>query len=490
MTLEKMDSLLNSLANLNLEASNPFSVLWFLFTHGGFILVIYAFLLGFSLIWKNWRQAKFDTNLEHVFLAIDVPKDNEQSIKAVEQIFNHLWGAIKGPDFKDLWWTGYSQPSFSLEIVSLEGYIQYIVRTPKMFRDLVEAAVYAQYPGAQITQIKDYTEGVTPQNFKEQGYNLWGSQFGLVQNDVYPIRTYPLFEHVAEKTRVDPTAALFEIFSRMGAGEQTWFQIVIKPISDDWKKRSADEVKKITGTYKPPQSTDLVGKILEKSNTLITQTADSIFTAANTSVDKKEAKEPEFKMMNLSPGERSTVEGIERKAEKTGFMCKMRYIYLVRNTKLVKTKGASGFVGFLKQFALLNSNGFKPVSRTKTGAEWYQTLIKGHENLVVTGQQKRILRNYKARSMWLGGDKSGFILNTEELATLYHFPHKDVVAPTVKTTQIKHREAPMTLPTENNFLESEKEKLITARFQTKTTSKFEEKENGTKAYAPPPNLPL
>jgi hypothetical protein len=37
------------------------------------------------------------------------------------------------------WWHGMSQITFSLEIVSIDGYIHFLVRTADNWRDMVEA---------------------------------------------------------------------------------------------------------------------------------------------------------------------------------------------------------------------------------------------------------------------------------------------------------------------------------------------------------------
>ncbi|MDZ4229552.1 MAG: hypothetical protein U1C53_00250, partial [Candidatus Veblenbacteria bacterium] len=56
-----------------------------------------------------------------------------------------------------------------------------------------------------------------------------------------------------------------------------------------------------------------------------------------------------------------------------------------------------------------------------------------------------ILRHYAGRSNRRGHGE-GFILNTEELATLYHFPVVTVKAPLVKKTEAKKAEPPFGLP--------------------------------------------
>lgn len=464
-----MSFLFDYLINLGLDPSSPVSVLWFVFKWGGFIFVFWAIFIGLREVWLNWRQSIFASKLEQVFLAIDVPKENDQSFKAVEQIFNNLWGAIKSPDFIEKYWKGYFQPNFSLELVSIEGYIQYIIRTPKLFWDLVEAAVYAQYPDAQITPIEDYTQGIDSASYQTKNYDLWGAQFTLVNEEVYPIKTYPLFEHPISQVVVDPIAAVLELFSRMHKGEQAWLQIVIKPISDAWKEKSQAKIKDLIGAPAEKLKLGLVDKTLDFPSKWVSQLGDKLFFPVG-SIEKKEEKmEIPSKMLYLSPGERGLVEAIDRKSDKPGFRCKIRYIYLVKNTKLVKTKGVSGFVGVLKQYALLNSNGFKLVKGISTKAEWWQ------RKKVLYKKQKKILDNYKSRSSWAGGDEQGFILNTEELASIYHFPLSNVVAPTVKTVQAKRGEAPMSLPVE-------REEIIEKNsFET---------QNVAKTVAPPDNLPI
>ncbi len=426
--------------NQNLDLSSPWGALWVLIKNGGFVFVFFALFIGFRELWIDWRQNKFVSAMEWVYLAIDVPKDNESSFKSIEQIFNQLSGALKGSDFKEKYWTGYVQPNFSLELVSVEGYIQYIIRAPKIFRDLTEAAIYAQYPDAQITEIEDYTKGIDPENFKQKGYDFWGSQFGLIKSWVYPLKTYPLFEHPISKTIADPMAGVLEIFSRMRKGEQSWLQIVIKPVGDDWQEKSTEEAKKLIKAELPPAKKDMFDKALDVPHRAVSSFNDIVFGPASATESESKDSAPSM-MQYLSPGEKAMVESVERKSEKVGFKCKMRYIYLSRGTKLDKPKGVSGFIGSLKQFSLLNSNGFKPLAKTKTAAEWWQKQEKN-----IYKKQLKILKNFKNRSQGGGVDGDGFILNTEELASLYHFPLPEVVAPAVKTTQSKRVDAPMELP--------------------------------------------
>ncbi|MBU0999761.1 hypothetical protein KKG24_05730, partial [Patescibacteria group bacterium] len=109
------------------------------------------------------------------------------------------------------------------------------VRTPILYRDSVEAAIYSQYPGAEINEALDYAKQF-PQNAPNQDWDMWGTDYKLLKDDHHPIRTYRFFEteHEAkEEKRVDPVATLFEAMSKVKPTEQFWIQIIARPIADD-----------------------------------------------------------------------------------------------------------------------------------------------------------------------------------------------------------------------------------------------------------------
>jgi len=64
---------------------------------------------------------------------------------------------------------------------------------------------------------------------------------------------------------------------------------------------------------------------------------------------------------------------------------------------------------------------------------------------------KNLLGSYKARSPYSGATGAGFILNLEELASLYHFPDLSVKAPMIKKTTVKKTSAPISLPVGGSY---------------------------------------
>ena len=212
--------------------------------------VVLAYLLFFLSVyyWIEYKTNHYTADWKWVLLAIDVPLENVQTPKAVEQLFAHLAGAFDSLNIEKVFKNGVRQRWFSFEIISIEGYIQFLVRTEEIFRDLIEAAIYAQYPDADITEVEDYVD-IAPEIYPDPDYDVWVGDFSLAENDAFPIRTYRYFEHNISKDTVlkDPMSAFLESFSRIGSGEQMWFQIIIEPISNSWKEDAIKKIKEVIG---------------------------------------------------------------------------------------------------------------------------------------------------------------------------------------------------------------------------------------------------
>jgi hypothetical protein len=65
-------------------------------------------------------------------------------------------------------------------------------------------------------------------------------------------------------------------------------------------------------------------------------------------------------------------------------------------------------------------------------------------------KQTRIMSAFRSRSQIAGGGK-GFILNTEELASVWHFPTEEIKAPQLKRSDARAVEPPTSLPVESQF---------------------------------------
>lgn len=402
-------------------------------------LVFFWMLLYVALeFYQEYRENKFTVDWKWVVLAIDVPALNIQTPKAVEQMFAHLAGGFDKPNIAEKFHDGYKQRWFSLEIISIEGYIQFLIRTEEKFRDLVEASVYAQYPDAEIVEVEDYVTNI-PDEYPNETHDIWAADFTLTEGDASPIRTYREFEHSISKDTVlkDPMGTFLESFSRLGPGEQMWFQIIIEPISNSWKEKSIETIKEMIGEASGGGNT-VVDMIFNAPLKALEQIGDQVFgrEASSSSGDEK-PKEPNL-IRYLTPGKMKIVEAMEEKISKIGFKTKMRGVYLARKEVFRPERGVNLLIGAVNQFNIPSANSLAPtygISASYFGKSW-RTAYK----------KKLLMKAYKKRKIKVGANP--FIFNIEELATVWHFPMSHVKTPLVQKTEAKQAEPPIGLPIE------------------------------------------
>jgi len=406
-----------------------------------FVVVIFS---NAKIAWVDWRQNLYhDKNRRFILLAIDVPRDNDQSPMAVENIFSHLYGIqLSGNNFVEEYWEGRHQHYLSMEIVSIEGYVQFIVYTMDDYRDTVESAIYSQYPDAEITQIEDYVYGQNGEfrdiAFPNDKYDIFGTEYVLQKNHAYPIRSWRDFEHTMSQELKDPMASLLENMNKIGPGEQFWFQFVITPEFDyKWQTAAENEALKIAG-----KKVDVPKGKVDKGVEGMLKWLDALGAVIFPFYNKTETVEedlPMSLMLHMTPSEQKKIEGIQLKADKPGFWTKFRFIYIAEKTVFTKTRGLSPIMGSLRQFDSLNLNGFRMHKWTKTSGIDYWFVQRR-----MARRKNNIIRAYQDRSRSMGSE--GMILNVEELATIYHFPTITVKAPLVSRTQAKRSSAPVALP--------------------------------------------
>lgn len=400
-----------------------------------FIIVI---LYGLHEIYIYNMLVRFARKQKKVLLAIDIPKDNEQTPKAVENILSHLAGGHSPTWWWDVYKEGEFQQSFSLEVVSLEGYIQFLMHVPVKSRDLVEAAIFAQYPQARITEVADYTTGL-PVTYPDDEYDLFGTEMVYVKNNAYPIKLYHTFGDPLNQEYKDPIAALLETFSRMGRGENAFMQIIITPIYQKWTKIGAEEINKLLGKNVGPKK-NIIDKASDVPINLIKGVGDAVFGPGEGGADEKKSEGK--KIMDLPPGEVNVLKLIDEKCSKLGFATKIRYVYVAKHEVFSKARAAQGFVGAIKQFNTEDGNSLKPDYKViGTSGDYF---FKWRKNKELNGRKTDIMMGYRGRIPGVG--TKPIIMNIEEIASLWHFPMFSVKTPLVQKIEMKTAEPPSNLP--------------------------------------------
>ncbi|MBD3251684.1 hypothetical protein GF380_04510 [Candidatus Uhrbacteria bacterium] len=419
---------------------NPFATMWYAFVYGGWVILLFLFYKAVTTLWLVRVQSIAAKKKKFILLAIDVPRLSEQTVKAVENMFAHMAGAHSPVgSWSEKWLEGKTQDPISFEIISIEGHVQYLIRCLDKLRDLVEASVYAQYPEAEITQVEDYAQAV-PSEYPDDTYECFGTEMTNVTNDVYPLKSYLDFEHGLTGEYKDPLAVMLEAFSRLGPGEQAWYQIIYIPIDQkEYKKKAQAEILNLKGE-KPKVKKNIVEQALDLPIQGMGVAGDVLFGADGASEKKKEEK-PMSKMMTLTPGERGTIEAIERKMGKIQGQCKIRFLYIAKKEVFSKAKILQSFVGSIKQFNTNDLQALKPEGK-KVGVNGTLIWFKNKRN---NRRKEKLVSAYRSRSGWMGLEP--FHLGTDELASLWHLPVVlNVKAPQLKKTEAKKVEPPINLP--------------------------------------------
>ncbi|MFH0857327.1 MAG: hypothetical protein V1848_01105 [Candidatus Magasanikbacteria bacterium] len=421
---------------LDFFTQDPSTVILEAYGIGGYLFFFFV-LLRFALLkLAEYKSMKLSATWNWVYLAIDVPQLNIQTPKAVEQIFATIHSAMEAKEIGSVYRHGYTANSFSFEVVSIEGYIQFIVRTRDEFRDLIEASVYAQYPDAEITEIEDYTSSV-PLAFPNETHNLWGAEFGLVEHHAFPLRTYDEFVHTISKdTQLkDPMSAFLESFSRIGAGEQMWFQVVVQPVSDSsWKKESIEKIQSVFAGEAPKKKSSILADVSEHPKLIVSGALDQILN--RTAAEPGKPEKPVEKRQQITPGQAKLVENMEEKIRKMGYKTKIRAMYIGKKEVFHPNRGVNALIGAISQFNIPSSNSLIPTF--STGASYF--FAEKNKNK----KRNMMLKAYAGRSV--GKYLPAYVLNIEELATIWHFPMSYVKTPMVQKTESKRAEPPSSLP--------------------------------------------
>ena len=346
------------------------------------------------LTWRNYRKIEDFTPVESVLLVLEIPRTNDKQELAAEQLFASLHGILR--DNKELRLSGGHQEHISFEIASVNGQIRFYVWVPKTLQSFVEGQIYSQYPTVQIHQAdEDYTE-------HERDHEVaYSTELTLTTDEFLPIRTFQNFE-------VDPLAGITGTLAKLETtGEELWIQVLVRPIPDDWQN-AAD---RYINSIKNGRMFSLPG--FGGSMQWLIGVLGALWQPPEQGANQSTAVE-------LSDRDKTRISEAEKKATKLGYEVKIRLVYMGESQTNAKLR-MQALVGTFKQFNSTNLNGFHAV--------------KG-----VFG--KEFIDKYRKRSFI--GDS--FILNIEELASVFHLPHTNVETPNIVWASSKTAEPPSKLP--------------------------------------------
>jgi hypothetical protein len=355
------------------------------------IVLVLAFLT-----FRNYRRIDTVKATESTLLILEIPKANDKSELAAEQLFASLHGILR--DRNELRQNAGIQEHLSFEIASVNGQIRFYVWVPKSLQSFVEGQIYSQYPSVQIHSAEeDYV------THERRHSIVYTSEITLTDSEFLPIKTFQGFE-------VDPLAGITGTLAKLeSTGEELWVQVLVRPIADDWHKASDKWISSVK-TGSPFSLLTGEGFNFKWVGGLIAALSKPPEQGISGGSGPKE----------LSDRDKTRLSEAEKKATKLGYQVKIRMAYLGESTTNAKLR-MQAIVGTFKQFNSTNLNGFR---------------------MTATSFKKEDLAKYKAR---LFMDR-GYILNIEELASVFHLPHTNVETPNIVWASSKTAEPPAKLP--------------------------------------------
>lgn len=396
-----------------------------------------ALAFAFWYFWIYYIYVDYLRSVKWVLLEVKIPAVIEKTPKAMEQVFAAVYGIYSfGFKFVEKYWQGRLHEDWvSFELIGFAGGVHFYIRTPVSYRNMIESAVYSQYPDAEISEASDY-QHLFPRTLPNKVYDVWGLDYHLTRDNAYPIRTYPYFEEPVKEKRLDPIAGLTEAMSKLKNDEAIWIQIFVSPTGpdagDDWKKEGEALRDKLVGRKKPERG------LSQKIGEFFKNLAIAVIEHPQWAEEPK--KEESAKMLLLTPGEKNVVEGIETKISKLGFRTNIRFLYIDKRASFTRSNIAA-VMGTFHQFTAQDMNGFRPNLDTMTIIRGNIKYFKGTR---LWYRKRRLWESYY-RMYW---PRRTSVLNTEELATLYHFPTIVVEAPLLRRLGAKKGEPPAGLPVE------------------------------------------
>jgi len=347
----------------------------------------------------------------------ETTKDFKETISIMEQLLASLQSISSSSFKKKILW----QDHISLEYIAHNWDIYFYIVCPYEYKDLVSKQINWFYPDAIIEETKEINI------FKWKKYYEW-IYLHLKKEFFYPIKTY-------QKLESDPLNNITNAFSKLDENLSAAIQILIKPTDDNWQKTCIEASSKIMEWKKDWSSFNPFKWILS----LITMFIDSW--------DEKDNSSQKSSTSALTQERAKTV---DEKAEKTWYKTIIRVIVTWNNKQDVDTE----ILNIISSFRQFSSPEFNSFTSKKTNKK---ELIKNY------------IYRYFSKPFYIKDD----ILNTEEIASIYHFPSfKYNKTPEIKWQNFKLVKAPPEIPKEWIVLWDNVYRWVKKEIRIKTEDRF------------------
>lgn len=374
-----------------------------------FIFITISIIIALGIFYMSLRKKiSLKRSLDMVFLRViiarkdsdmDEKKETVKDFREQISIMEQLLASLKSLYSSSIHGWLFGQEYISLEYVAHNEEIYFYIVVPRHAKILVEKQIIGFYPDCLIEE--------TPEvNIFENRKIIRGEIMKLKKPEQFPIRTY-------QKLESDSMNWLLSALWKLSHDESASIQILLRQVDDDWQER----IKKI---IRKAEKKDGASHHMSWNPLIWLGNLISLF-----------AESPEDSMKHNEPWESKEDEPLDdewlmkEKVKKTGYATIIRIITTGNNQDNTEAELAN-IISAFSQFASPAYNKFKPVKKKSL------SLLIEHY----------IFRQF----VWW---QSSPVLNSEELATLYHFPHsKYNKQPEIRWQRFKVVKAPVNTPKE------------------------------------------
>ncbi len=329
------------------------------------------------------------------------PKNFQETIAVAEQFFASLGNLYEGSLEKRFYKL---QNQISLEIIAHEGRLEFFVFCPQEIESILEKQINSYWPTAQIQKKK------VPNIFKSRKGAMIVSELQLAKKFVLPIRTYKYLDS-------DPLNSLTNVLSKLGPESGAAIQLIVQPITDEWQRVANQKAQKVL------EGKSIVSeKWYFKIFTFLFEALSSLFHGVSQKPSERIPQEE--RQVKLTPIQEQTLKAINEKVSKRGLEANLRIIVTAPSNQEAEMNLKNITTSF-GQFSAPEVNSFK--IKKKSG---------------------KAIRDYILRRL----SGKGMILNTEELASIFHFPSIYVKTPNIEWLKAKELPPPTNLPKEGIVL--------------------------------------
>ena len=397
-----------------------------------FWISISCFIAWYIALYIIRKKENFKRTLNLTFLKVTLPKkdsdldekkETTKDFKEMVALMEQLYSSLKSIYSKKILKKILGQDTLSFEYIAHEGEILFYIIIPKNYKNLIEKQINGFYTDAII-------EETTEINIFKDREHISSTYLNTEKEFFFPFKTY-------DKLESDPINNITNAFSKLEEDESAVVQILLKPIDDDWQGKSSKASSKIM-KWKTTWFTLNPIK-------LIVWLISSLFS----SQDDKAPESPNDPETSALTQERAKT--VDEKWDKTGFETIIRIIATWNDKSMVDTE-LTNIISSFSQFSYPDFNKFS------------HTI---HHN------QKRLIKNYIYRYFKKPFFLKKMILNTEELASLYHYPHiRYNKTAEIKWQNFKIVKAPSNLPKEWLLLWHNVYRWVKKEVRLKTEDRF------------------